>query len=311
MKSKNKQITDPENLDYKLDIVIPIKTELVSFAIERTIPSVLKNLKYHKIFILTKRQNFRIIEQHYDQTLILVDEDQICNGLTIEEVKNYMSARIGSTWRAGWYFQQFLKFAMAWRNDLSNDYLVWDADAIALRPISFYTETGRIFVTKSKEHHIPYFICNEKLIGIQKQVPFSFISEHMVFSKKHVISLLNEIMKISPVIWWKIIMDQVDSKYLSGSGFSEYELYGNYVKYKDPNHFKERKLINYRGGTLLFGPDPDPRYLNFFSVFYDYISFESSLKMIKPSILRYSYISYFFVRALIKKVMQLLNVPFQ
>lgn len=307
MKRTNIQLFDKEDIGFKLDIVIPIKTELISFAIELTIPSVLKNLKYHKIFILTKRQNFEVLVQHFSNELILIDEDHVCDGLTIKVVKNYLSYRIGTTWRAGWYFQQFIKLAMAWRNDVSNDYLVWDADSIALKPINFFTKTGRIFVTKSKEYHVPYFICNEKLTGIQKLVPYSFISEHMVFTKKHVISLLNEIMKISDDIWWKIILDQVDSKDLVGSGFSEYELYGNYIMNRDPNHFHARKLVNFRSGTMIFGLQPDNRWLNLFSLFYDYISFESSQVKIKSVIVRYTYIFLLLILAPIKKLKQFIK----
>ena len=62
-----------------------------------------------------------------------------------------MGAKTGTN-RVGWYLQQYLKLGVAVHiPDLSDYYLVWDADNIAVRPIELFStvhEVGRCMLNQ-------------------------------------------------------------------------------------------------------------------------------------------------------------------
>ena len=105
---------------------------------------------------------------------------------------------------------------------------------------------------------------------------FSFISEHIVFTKKSVQELIDKISKKnSSKIWWEIILDAVELKHLNNSGFSEYESYGNYIISTNPKSIITRNLPKYRSGMQLLGEKPSTFLLRLLSFKYYYISFET------------------------------------
>lgn len=268
-----------------IDIVIPVKTSLVTLVIEKTIPSVLSKLAYKQIFIITKKENFGAFDAIVHDKITLIDEDRIVDGLTLEKVKTYLTSKHADEKRAGWYFQQFLKLGISKSNITSGLYLVWDADCIALRPMSFFSQDNNVLCDTTKEHHEPYFNTIERLIGIKKQVDYSFISEHFVFDKHIVASLINQISKDTS--WWIEILDKIEPSMLSLSGFSEYETYGNFVSKYYPQHFKIRQLRKTRYGTRLLGMKPNSFGLHLFSLVFDYMSFEEWQDKYKPTPIRY------------------------
>lgn len=69
------------------DVVIPLKTSLLSIAITRTIPSIISNISYYKIYILTKKSNFKELESTFKGKITCLDEDEICKHLTLDNIK--------------------------------------------------------------------------------------------------------------------------------------------------------------------------------------------------------------------------------
>jgi len=270
-----------------LDIVIPVKTSLVSLVIEKTIPSVISNLQFKQIFIITKAENFNTFQIAFKDDVTLVDEDDIVPGMTLNKVKDFLTSKKAKEKRAGWYFQQFLKLGISKSNKISGLYLVWDADCVVLKPISFVSNDKKVLFDTTKEHHQPYFDIIDRLIGIKKQVNHSFISEHLVFDKKIVSDLLDKIENRDESEWWIKILNTVDSEMLSYSGFSEYELYGNFVAKYYPEHYRIRKLRKTRNGARLLGMTPSSSALKLFSSVFDYISFEEWQTKHKPLPVRY------------------------
>ncbi|WP_163531620.1 DUF6492 family protein [Helicobacter suis] len=175
----------------RVDIVIPVKTDIVWLFVNITLPFILKNLPYRKILILTHRQNFSKIT---GADLEILDEDQISQGLTLRSVHDYLESRGANVNRSGWYFQQFLKFAIAQTDKVGSKYLVWDADCVPLRKIPII-ENGKVLIDTTTEHHQPYFDTIDKLWSFQKQVDFSFIAEHFLFEKSLVLKLLDDLLK--------------------------------------------------------------------------------------------------------------------
>ena len=140
-----------------IDILVLLKTDLIPFAIDITIPSILKNIKYHKLYIITKKTNFQELSVAFNDTLILLDEDTIYEGLTLDSIKNYFSEKNLDSKRAGWYFQQFIKLGIYKLSYITENYLIWDGDAVVLKPIVFFSKENTIFLERNKEYNKPYF----------------------------------------------------------------------------------------------------------------------------------------------------------
>ncbi len=134
--------------------------------------------------------------------------------------------------RVGWYFQQLLKlYAHLVIPGLSANVLILDADTIFLKPVSFLNEqNGGLYATASSMHP-PYFKHMKKLIPdfgpVYENV--SGIAHHMLFQKAIILDLLQTIEGIHQIEAWKILCRLVDNKSLYYSGFSEYEIYFNFV----------------------------------------------------------------------------------
>ncbi|HON58913.1 MAG TPA: DUF6492 family protein [Smithella sp.] len=140
-----------------------------------------------KIFVITARQNFAFFQSKLDShfPLCLLDEDRVIQDITLRVLQDYFARRIGDIRRAGWYFQQFLKMSACNLPDLADHYLIWDSDTVLLQPLTFFGHDGIVLINPKTEHHSPYFTTMQKLLGIGKQVSFSFISEHLMIKKQY------------------------------------------------------------------------------------------------------------------------------
>ncbi|WP_397447060.1 hypothetical protein [Polaribacter sp. R77954] len=283
----------------EIDIVIPIKSSLIRFAIDKTIPSIIKHLNFRTIYIITNKSNFHILENKFLSNVKLLDEDLICNNLTLNNIKKYFVEKKINPNRAGWYFQQFLKLSVHQLEFITDNYLVWDADAILLNPINFISKENKTYFEKTQEYNHPYFETILNLLSLEKQVNHSFIGEYMVFNKKIVASLLKKI--TTEKQWWYKILDSIKITHLKESGFSEYELYGNYIVKYYPDNYKIRSLSKTRKGAKLLGLQPSGKSLKLFSLGFDYLSFETWHKKYQPETLRYFLIVFKLSFATLKK----------
>jgi hypothetical protein len=216
-----------------------------------------------KIFVITAEKHFPqfALYKKSSATIILLDEDEVVENVSLSKVCSYLTQRIGNPDRSGWYFQQFLKMAICQRNDIAEHYLLWDSDTIALQPLSFFAKGNRILVTSKTENHKPYFDLIEKLLNIRKQVDYSFISEHFMIRKNEMLNLITTIQltdnKNQP--WPYTILDAISNDDISGSGFSEYETYGNFISQQKPNYFVCTTKKSIRKGSKLFGHTPSTK----------------------------------------------------
>jgi len=94
----------------------------------------------------------------------------------------------------------------------------------------------------------------EKLLGVGKSVPYSFISEHMLVSVKTMIEMLNNIEDNNAIegnSFFEKIINSIDEKTLLG--FSEFETYGTYLHNKYPTSFVIRNLVSNRNAGSQYG----------------------------------------------------------
>ena len=159
----------------------------------------------------------------------------------------------------GWYYQQFLK--MEYAKICEDDYyLAWDGDTIPCAPFSMFQEdTDSPYLDMKREYHALYFETLAKIIpGMKKVIGRSFISEHMLFNKRIMQSLIAKIEENADIpgkYYWEKIIHAIKPERICDSGFSEFETYGTYVALTEPGLYKLRDWHSFRLAGEFFDPE--------------------------------------------------------
>lgn len=227
--------------DTQFDIVICVGPNDAKI-IESSIPYTKKNvIGYRNIYLVS-----------YDP------EINIPGTITIDEKmypfskRDFINKR-GENERHGWYLQQLLKmYAGNIIPGILKSYLVIDSDTFFLKPTQFLTEDGKPCLTAGYEYHDPYFKHMRRLHPALCKHPelngISGISHHMFFHTEHINELFDMVeeyhLKTKP--FWELMIDMVDSSEYSHSGFSEYEIYFNYMHifHREDVHIRHLKWEN-------------------------------------------------------------------
>jgi hypothetical protein len=223
----------------EIDVIIPmIKKDLDVFplcleGIKNCVSNPVKNIfvvapSVMEIIFFCKKHN-----------LIFVDEDSVLGfspkkiGLKILNDNGVLSDR------SGWLFQQLIKLS---GNKIStcDNYLCIDSDHVLLQPHTFISTKNKSVFYMSSELHQPYYDNLKKLMGDIKLSKFSYVSHKMIFNKKEIENLQDCISKYHNCDWIQAIINNYNKKQLSG--FSEFELYGNFVKNKIITPWREQAL---------------------------------------------------------------------
>jgi hypothetical protein len=235
-------------------------------------PIVIDNIKADRYLVIVPDHEIEIFRKASPSDYLIQPEQSV-----LKDAKARLESRLsaaGNTARIGWYLQQLLKIAACQQAD-GERLLIWDADTVPLRRIQPFNKDGNPSYYKGKEHHLPYFKLIEKILGLDREVDFSFIAQNFPVRVSWLRECLIEIEKRSNMNWVDAIIASIDPRELSG--FSEYETIGTYFssRYKDEIHTKSAAW--YRNGGRLVGDVGRLNRLNTFilSVFFDYISFES------------------------------------
>lgn len=257
------------------DVIIPVAGKDANF-VHRVTYYVRKHLQgIENIYIITNKKNFRRITRSLknQQDIIIIDENSLIDGLTFDNLKEIIKRYTTST-SPGWFFQQFLKYGFALTKYAKQYYLSWDADTIPVSDIYFF-ENGQPLFTKKYECNDNYFKTIEKIIGLNKVVPYSFIAEHMLFNTEIVKELLTVIStcNVPGNTWFEKIIRAGDYKHIYPP-FSEFETYGTYVTTNYPNLYRTRELKTFRRGGLIKGRLISNKMLQKLSIDIDTISFE-------------------------------------
>jgi hypothetical protein len=239
--------------NHKISLVVPI--------ISRDFHKIYNNLRFYInfidgikniIFIGNEEINKLIKEKKYSLSfpIIFINEKLLIDADKIKQlikIKNKYAVR-----RSGWYIQQFLKMIYC-RLCHNKFYLIWDSDTIPIKKVKMFNNVGKPIFDVKREYHKPYFITLKKIFPeLGKKYNYSFISEHMIINAKLMKNMIKRISFNKNLIgntWYEKIINCIDIKYLQGSGFSEFETYGTFVKeyYKqiyDIRHWKSLRLNN-------------------------------------------------------------------
>lgn len=249
----------PEKEDIRYDAVVCVSPAHIQISI-LSIRSLIQFLQPNRIYVITAKENF----DHFKPLTVapspvtLIDEDRLIDKISLGTLQGYFLKKTGSSARTGWYFQQFLKMAASTIPELSEHYLIWDSDTIALKKLVFINTNEQVYLNLKREHHESYFETIDNLLKLNKCITGSFISEHLMVKKSYMNELIESIKQTNgnERHWCHQILSAITPGNLNGSGFSEYETYGTFVDHYYPNHFIFIKRKSIRNGTRRFGPIP-------------------------------------------------------
>lgn len=221
------------------DIVIPLgpnEQPRFSLQLRHLISNV---IGFRRIYVIAKDDpsvHWLDIDGH-DDRFVWIDETRF--PFSIDDLLRFYP----KMHRVCWYFQQLIKlYACHVIPELSEYYLVVDADVVFLKPLSFFTTTefgkmGKPMYSTGTEYHVPYFKHMQKMHPhLVKMIPNkSGICHHMMFRRSWVFSLFSLVELFHQnQPFWKLFVQLVDEHQFHDhdypdSGASEYEMFFNYL----------------------------------------------------------------------------------
>jgi len=245
----------PRPSNDEIDVVIPVIDKdlailpLCLLGIKTKVSNIIKD-----IYIVAPPKE-PIINYCKDNNLLFIDETTVL-GFGPRDVNLFVNNETGSYNRSGWLFQQLIK--LSGKIGTCDHYLCIDADHILLKPHTFLTKKHTPVLYLSEEKNPDYKMMIKRLLpnsSIEVN-PFSYVAHKMIFSKNEILRLQQDIEKQNKCVWYKAIIEKYDKSQLSG--FSEFELYGNYVAKKtllpwSQMELKYTDIKNYDDLVQLYG----------------------------------------------------------
>lgn len=252
--------------------------------------------KYITRFILAKRYKVYVPDREVDffklispRAFEVLGESIFTRHFSVE-IKKRLPARIANQF--GWYLQQLIKIAAVKDCNPNDTVLIWDADTIPLRPLTFIDEQGRLEYYRGLEYHHPYFETVMRLLHLSKKVRFSFIAQCFVAKASWIHEFCQELETRHKKNWVKALLDAINFE--ESNSFSEYETLGTFISHRHSDEivYLDRKWLRLGNSYIGHPAFLSPKLIASEFSEYDYASFEKWDKA-KPYFLRVS-IPYFF-----------------
>jgi hypothetical protein len=243
-------------------------------ALDATIRRIRRHIRPENVYVIAPKGSHR---RYRDESIAWLDEDAVIPGVDLDFVRAMFRERGGNVARSGWYFQQFLKMGFSWSRFARDYYLVWDADTVPLRDISFFgRESGKPLMDLSREWIDERFDATvERLLGRGRGIPQTFIAEHMLIEASRMRALVTYLGGNGRPFVERII-DSLDHSATMPDSFSEFELYGTYLLKTDPGSFERRDLRSSRNVADSIGRRANRYDLLKYSNDFDFITIEQA-----------------------------------
>jgi hypothetical protein len=247
----------------KIDFVIPLRKK--NMIIRTTIECIIDNYHPRTIYVITNPIDIKYLEPESKKwvisntNIIYIDEDTffIKNyNLTRNDIEKFYTYIDTQSREFGWWYQQLLKLGTYKQIDsLSDPYVVWDSDLIALQKWEIFD---------SKEHTYKFAILQERaknefnkveyaksikmltgLDAIEPDVEGTFVPHHFIFHHKIVDSFLHYIEvhnQCNSINNWIIIIMSLSKDYYR---FSEYKCITTFMKKYFPEELLFYPFSNY------------------------------------------------------------------
>ena len=220
-----------------IDVVIPIIAKDLHI-----LPLCLEGVRHQvphpiqQIYIVAPAQQ-EIIQFCEERQLQFVDETSVF-GYGPKDLHLQIQTSDGHTLdRSGWLFQQLVK--LSGKVGTCRYYLCIDADHVLIRPHVFLTEDQKTVFYMSYEEHQPYYDHIRQLMPDLSLAPLSYVDHKMLFDKEQ-LEMLHQELTREGQSWMDTILKSYDR--LQPSGFSEFELYGNFVQDKVLRPWLQKRL---------------------------------------------------------------------
>lgn len=221
-----------------IDVVIPIVGKDL-----RILPLCLEGV-YHcvahpiqQIYIVAPAQD-EIVCFCEEHGLQFVDEREVF-GFGPKDLNLQIQNADGSqSNRSGWLFQQLIK--LSGRVGTCQHYLCIDADHVLIRPHVFLTQDNKTVFYMSYEEHQPYYDNIHRLLPDLVLDKLSYVDHKMLFDKPQVERLHQALTQGTGLSWTDVVLKSYDRS--SFAGFSEFELYGNFVVDKVQRPWLQKRL---------------------------------------------------------------------
>jgi hypothetical protein len=133
-----------------------------------------------------------------------------------------------------WYLQQGFKLSLM--DSIDSDFLIQDCDVLALQPYQYILDNDINFRVEDlwNPYQQVYADAIKKLIGFDRAINYSFVTEFMPYKKQDWIACKNQIENFTQSTWQNAITNLApfDEK----KWFSEYELLGIFKTNTDTNY---------------------------------------------------------------------------
>lgn len=216
-----------------------------------------------------------IFKRNTPREYIVMPESSINKNISLQSIRDLLPISL-KPW-AGWYFQQILKIEAIIKTKKNNT-VIWDSDTIPLCNINFLNSNGVYNYYVSEEFHEEYFLTNQKLINIDKQVNFSFIAQCFPVCTEDIRKMIADIEAKHNKVWYKAMISCLGGGVIQG--FSEYEIMGSYLfkNSKEKMNFLDDRRWS-RDGKKIFKCYPNLNEKNFkkLSRQFDFIAIEGGL----------------------------------
>lgn len=221
------------------------------------------------IWLIVPSRELEEFYARFESKCHVVAEEEIIPGWNVDRVAALLPVMPD---RAGWYWQQFLKLAFGFYARVPQ-YVVWDADTVMLAKPMFW-RGNQILMTPAKEYHNPYFDTFTRLTDRRPVLPASVISQYMLLETGMVKRMCAHIEEVQGRYWIEAILRCLPGT--SGSEFSEYETYANYVESEYPGRIFLKRQKWFRYGSELLRIERSTQLRRVERVFrpYAYVSFE-------------------------------------
>ena len=239
--------------------------------------------KSHQLLVPSK--HLRTFTKNSPKEIDVIAEEDIISPDQVERIREAICEPF--RFKYMWYLQQFIKIKTCM--DAKTQYcLIWDADTMPIRNLSFINADGKLNYYKSSEYHAPYFSTIQRILNINIKTPakFSFISQCFICKPEWVREFVEKIEEHTKQEWMIGIINSMGGKELYE--FSEYESLGHFMLRYHPEsmNFTDRKWHRF-GNSKYGGPREVLRRKEEIAEFYDFISFEKWDKVPKRSIYQY------------------------
>lgn len=232
---------------------------------------IIKYIDSEKYEVIVPDSEVDLFKRISHQDYTVVKESQYVGGL-----KELLTKKIpiDNHAKIGWYLQQFIKIKAAITNCEDDYVLIWDADTVPLKEISFINSDKKLIYYKGEENHEPYFILIKKLLGLNKVVDFSFIAQCFPI-KTQWLNQFFQLISNGNEEWDSKLIQQID--FSQKSGFSEYETLGAYFYHTFKNHMLISERPWLRLGNTKIGSirNLNKKWAQKLVNQYDYVSFEN------------------------------------